>query len=143
MECIKKIVCIVMVICMLSCVISATDENIYIYEYSDQNLTIEFSQNTILSADIRQIIADSIAYDTPIPQIYSMCWLLGHDLYIEGVSAVYHKRSEYDPRCQLEIYDVEKCENCDYVYARLVDSRYISCCPPDASAVSIDDSHTH
>lgn len=143
MKYIKKIICVVMIICTLSFVVFAAGEEVYIYEYSAQNLTVEFDQDTAFSSDIRQVIADSIAWKTPIPQTYSLCWLLGHDLYIETVSATYHKVSEYSPRCQIEIYDVEKCENCDYTYARLVSSRYISCCPPDASAVSIDDSHTH
>ena len=38
-----------------------------------------------------------------------------------------------------QVYDVEKCENCDYVYARLVSSKYIVCCPPETSIVSLDD----
>ena len=139
----KKILSIVILVSVLSFMVSAADKNTNVYEYYEQNLSVEFIENSAFSQDIRQMIADSIAYNTPIPQTYSLCWLLGHDLYIEGVSAVYHKQSEYDPRCQFELYDVEKCRNCDYVYARLVSSQYISCCPPDASAVNIDDSHTH
>lgn len=130
-------------ICVLSFVVSAMDESTYTYEYSELDLTVEFDETSVFSNDERQMIADSIAYDAPIQQTYSWCWLLGHDLYVETVSALYHKKSEYDPRCQLEVYDVERCENCDYIYARLVGSRYVSCCPPATSAVSIDDSHTH
>ncbi len=134
----KKLLCVLMLICTFSSVVSAVDENTYIFEYAEQNLTIEFVENSVFSYEIREMIADSIAYNTPIPQTYSLCWLLGHDFYVEMVSATYHKKSEYDPRCQFELYDVTKCSNCDYVSARLVSSSYISCCPPDASAVSLD-----
>ena len=132
-----------MVICTLSLAVSAENESAYIYEYPELDLTIEFSKDYFLSQDARQMIADSIAFDTPITQTYSLCWLLGHDFYVETVSALYHKRSEYDPLCQLEVYDVEKCTKCDHLYPTLVTSKYVSCCPPEASAVSIDDSHTH
>ena len=139
----KKLLCIFMVVCTLSLVVSATNESTYIYEYPELDLTIEFSEDSAFSQVDRQIIADSIAFETPISQTYSLCWLVGHDFYVETVSALYHKKSEYSPRCQLEVYDVEKCTKCDHLYPTLVSSRYISCCPPDASAVSIDDSHTH
>jgi len=140
----KKLLCIiVMLLSVLTCAVVATDANTYVYEYPELNLSVTFIENTSFSQEVRQKIADSIAYDTPVSQTYSLCWLLGHDLYVEGVSVVYHKRAEHDPRCQWEFYDVEKCENCDYAYPRLVSSQYISCCPPEASAVSIDDSHTH
>ena len=134
-----KIVCVILTICALSFVVSATSENSYVYEYPEYDLTIEFANDSSFSQDDRQMIADSIAYNVPVPQRYSLCWLLGHDLYIETVGAIYHKKSEYDPRCQMELNNVEKCENCDYVYARLADSRYISCCPPAISIVSLDD----
>lgn len=140
---VKRIFFVVILMCVLTFVVSASNENVYVYEYPEQFLTVEFVEDSVFSSDIRQIIADSIAYDTSIPQTYSLCWLLGHDFYVEMVSAVYHKKSVYDPRCQLELYDITKCRNCDYLYATLVDSRYIPCCPPDTSIVSIDDSHTH
>jgi len=139
MNYIKKLLYVGIFICMLSFVVSAADENTYSYEYPAQNLTVEFAEDTTLSPNIRQTIADSIAYNTPVPQTYSLCWLLGHDYYIHTVSATYHEKSEYDPRCLLEIYDVKKCNNCDYANPTLVTSRYISCCPPEASAISLDD----
>ena len=135
----KKLFIFVILICVLSFVVSATDVNPYIYEYFEQNLTIEFAENTTFSQNDRQRIADAIAYGDSMSQTYSLCWLLGHDEYVETVSAVYHKSSEYDQRCQLEIYDVTKCTNCDYVSPILIDSRYIPCCPPDTSIVSLDD----
>ncbi len=134
----KKLILSIILICVLTLAISASNEDANIYEYPEQNLKVEFAETSVLSHDERQMIADSIAYDMPISQTYSLCWLLGHDFYVEMVSATYHKRSEYDPRCQFELYDVEKCRNCDHVYPTLVSSSYISCCPPDASAVSLD-----
>ncbi|MBQ7931785.1 MAG: hypothetical protein IJ334_12305, partial [Clostridia bacterium] len=115
----KKIFFAIMFMCVLSLsvVISAADESTYIYEYSELNLSVEFAETSVLSHDERQRVADSIANNVPMQQTYSLCWLLGHDIYHETVSALYHEKSEHDPRCQLEIYDVEKCENCDYVYA--------------------------
>lgn len=140
---IKKVFIVGILICILSFMVSATDENTYIYEYAEQNLTVEFIENSAFSEDARQIIADSIAYDTPVPQTYSLCWLLGHDYYVEVVSATYHKKSVYAPRCLIEFYDVTQCRKCDYIYPVFTGSQYIHCCPPEASAVSIDDSHTH
>ena len=139
----RKLFCIFFILISLSLAINATDDISYIYNYPEQNITIEFQSDTSFTEDTRLMIADVIINDTPLAQTYSLCWLVGHDITVERVSAIYHKRSEYAPRCQWEIYDVEKCSNCDYTYARLIDSCYISCCPPDASAVSIDDSHTH
>ena len=139
----KKILLSIILICVLSFVVSATSENSYVYEYPEQNITVMFTETSVLTHDERQMIADSIVYNIHVPQTYSLCWLLGHKLYTETVSLVYHEKATYDPRCQLEVYDVEKCENCDYAYPILVSSSYISCCPPDASAVSIDGSHTH
>lgn len=133
-----KLSCITLLIITLSLVISATDNSTYIYDYPEQKVTVEFSDNTDFPDNIRQIIADSIVYDIPLSQTYSLCWLIGHDTTVETVSAIYHERSEYDPRCQWEIYDVTSCTNCDYVYPVLVSSKYISCCPPEASAVSLD-----
>ena len=134
----NKMFYIITLMLALSFVVSATGGASYIYEYPEENITVEFAEDSSFTHDIRQMIADSIVYDIPIAQTYSLCWLLGHDFYTESVSALYHKKSEYDPRCQYELYDVTKCTNCDYVYAVLSDSRYISCCPPEASAVSLD-----
>lgn len=122
----------------LALIVSAETNETYIFEYPEHNITIEFSDTSLLSNNARQIIADSIVSGSPIPQAYSLCWLLGHDTVLDKVTAVYHKKSVYDPRCQLEIYDVTSCTNCDYVYPDLVSSTYISCCPPEASAVSLD-----
>jgi len=135
-------------ICVFSLILSfflvpitvvATEHQYIIYEYPDEDATVYFSENTTFDECERKNIADSIVYDTPMGHTYSLCWLLGHDLYVETLAIVYHERSEYDPRCQLETYDIEKCNNCDYAYPRLISSCYISCCPPDASAVSLDD----
>lgn len=134
----KKLSCIVILLFTLSLVISATNENTYTYDYPELEITVHFSNDSIIPENLRKTIANSIAYDTPLSQTYSLCWLLGHDTTIDTVSAIYHKRSEYDPRCQLEIYHVTVCSKCDYVSPALVSSSYISCCPPEASAVSLD-----
>jgi len=134
----KRFVCMALLILTLSLLVSATDINTYIFDYSLEEITIIFSEETSFSEDKRKAVADSIVYDIPISQTYSLCWLLGHDTVTETVTAVYHKKSVYDPRCQLEIYDITSCTNCDYVYPRLVNSTYISCCPPDSSAISLD-----
>ena len=138
-----KVFCAIFCIIILVLTISAVENEQYVFIYPELDIKIEFSDDTTLTTDHRKNIADHIVYNTPISQTYSLCWLIGHDITTETVTATYHKRAEYDPRCQLEIYHVEKCSNCDYVYPRLANSLYISCCPPEASAVSIDDSHTH
>ena len=121
-----KLFCTFIVVLSLGLVINAADDISYVYNYPAQDITVEFQSDTSFSENTRQIIADAIVYDIPFAQTYSLCWLIGHDITVERVSAIYHKRSVDDPRCQWEIYDVEECSNCDYTYARLVDSRYIS-----------------
>jgi len=139
MNCVKKIIYFTILMFVLSFIVSATDTDTYIYEYSEQGITVIFEEETCFPSDIREIIADQIVYGTPSSQVYSLCWLVGHDLYNDAVGIIYHKRSEYDPRCQYEQYNVEKCTKCDYAYPRLVSSFYISCCPPETSIVSLDD----
>lgn len=135
---IRKLSCILLLTVTLPTIISAASETTYIYEYPEQNTTIEFSDSSLLASSTRQTIADSIVYSLPLSQTYSLCWLVGHDTITETITATYHKRSQYEPRCQLEIYHVTSCTNCDYANPVLVSSKYISCCPPEASAVSLD-----
>ena len=138
MKNVKILLCSIIFIFTCSLIAYANNDDVYIYEYPEFNLSIEFPADTTLSSTTRQMIADSIAYDIPLSQTYSWCWLLGHDTTTKTISAIYHKRSEYDPRCQVELYDVTSCSNCDYVSPVLISSSYISCCPPEASAISLD-----
>jgi len=139
MKYLYKFLCSTLLVFALVLNIFATESEQYLYVYSDIDVTVEFSEDTLLTNENRVRIADHIVYNTPLSQTYSFCWLLGHDITVDTVTAIYHKKSEYAPRCQLEVYHVDVCSNCDYTYARLVSSSYISCCPPDASAVSLDD----
>lgn len=129
---------IILFVSIFTLLVSADTNETYIFEYPAQNITVEFSDTSFLSEEVRQLIADSLVHGTPIPQTYSLCWLLGHDTITETISVVYHERSIYDPRCQLELYDVTSCYNCDYISPVLISSCYISCCPPETSAVSLD-----
>lgn len=57
-----------------------------------------------------------------------MCTLFGHKLESAVITTITHKKRATDPRCLRESYDTEACTRCDYTYAELITSKYISCC---------------
>ena len=111
--------------------VSASELNGTAIEYPNEMITIQFEENTSLSAERMQMIADSFVYGTPIPQTYALCWLTGHDKVTETMTVTQHKADQYDPRCILEIYLITTCTKCDYYSEEFDSSGYISCCPED------------
>lgn len=103
--------------------------------YENEETTVIFSTDSILSTDKKQIIADKLVYgnDTAENNVstYSWCWLTGHDLVSEIVTVVTHKVRTTVPRCDKKTYEVESCTKCDHVQETLVSSVKYTCCPVD------------
>ena len=103
--------------------------------YQEEDLTVIFEENSTLSSEQKQFIADKIVSGESIIDdgisIYSLCWLTGHDIVSESVSVVEHKLSETDPRCKKNTYIVDTCSKCDYLEYTLFSSSWILCCPEE------------
>ena len=124
------ILCSVLSLSFSANVISETE----IY-YQEENLTVIFEENSVLSSEQKQFIADTIVSGEPIIDdgisTYAWCWLTGHDLVYEGVTVIEHKVSPSNPRCKENIYDVESCTKCDHMEYTLVYSGMTLCCPEE------------
>lgn len=126
-----KFLSFILVMLCLTLAVAASELNGSTIVYPDEGITVQFEENSSLSAEMKQAIADSIVFDTSIPQTYSLCWLTGHNTTTETMTVTYHKVDEYDPRCILDIYHITTCSKCDYYVEELSSSGYISCCPED------------
>lgn len=126
-----KLISVVMIILCFTLGVSASGESELIINYPENHITIQFEDDTAFSEEERQMIADRIAFNTPIIQSRAWCWLTGHDKTTETVTVTQHKALQYDPRCLLEVYLVTTCSKCDYYEQELQNSCYITCCPAD------------
>lgn len=126
-----KFLSFILVMLCFTLAIAASELNGPTVVYPDAGITVQFDKGTSLSSEKRQAIADSIVLGTPIPQMYSLCWLTGHRTVTETMTVTHHKVDTYDPRCLLEIYLITTCSKCDYYVEEFDSSGYISCCPED------------
>ena len=130
-------------LCLLLFAIATTifaDESIQlVYNYTDFDITVVFSNALNTSQERHQEIANEIAGVT-LPMIADpnmdspnniICTLFGHNLSATTVSATHHKVRQYSPRCLVELYDVTVCSRCNYAETEFVSSSYIFCCPED------------
>ena len=101
--------------------------------YQEDDVTVIFDTESVLSADQKQFIADKIVSGEPIVDdgvaTYSWCWITGHDIVSELVYAVEHKYSPTVPRCKKETYNVESCTKCDHMDYTLISTIMLVCCP--------------
>jgi len=120
--------------------IYADDYNPLVYQYTDPDITVEFTEPLDVSIEHQREIADKIAgftsatssspNTTPVNNI--ICTLFGHDIAPEvSVTATHHKVNKYNPRCLMELYHVTYCKRCDYTVEELVNDFFIFCCPED------------
>ena len=111
-----------------------------VYQYTDPEVTVVFSESLDMSAERQQSIADEIAgvVTTSLtePGVVSpdnlICTLFGHKLSDPvTVTATHHKVRSTEPRCRMDVYHVTYCTRCDYTNSELVASNFIFCCPED------------
>lgn len=135
-----KYLSIAILACFLMLSVYADGLNPLVYQYTDPEVTVVFSEPLDVSPERQQSIADAIAGVELIslsePGISSpenlICTLFGHNLTGPvAVSATHHKVNSFEPRCLLEIYHVTYCTRCDYTDAEFITDTYIFCCPED------------
>jgi len=138
MKKIKTIVLVCVTIC-LALTVYADEFNPLVFQYSNPEVTVVFSEALNVSAERHQEIAYEIAgvpkstiVDTNVMTPDNIiCTLFGHDLSTTTVTATHHKVRVYSPRCLVELYHVTACSRCSYTDPVLVNSFHMVCCPED------------
>ena len=105
-----------------------------VFEFSDEGKIVTFSENSTLSEEEQQTVAEYLVYGAPEDDgasTYAWCWLTGHNYTYDVVSVITHKKSAYSPRCLEETYNIETCTKCDHYSQELLTTVYIVCCPVD------------
>ena len=126
-----KFVSAILALLCFTLAVSASGESSLTIVYPEQEITVEFAEDTAFSAEKRQMIADHIALNTPVIQSRAWCWLTGHDKTTETVIAIQHKAEATNPRCLRKVYLVTTCSKCDFYEEELYNTNYITCCPED------------
>jgi len=126
----KKIVLIFLAaICATSfCThISASNENPSII--SIDSVDILFSENSTLSYEEKQIIAEALLIDSPDAQAYNLlCNLFGHKNTTENVTTLTHCARATAPRCLEEEWQVTSCSRCGNTETTRIAYGYKNCC---------------
>ncbi len=126
---------IIPVLCMILAVnIAASSSGNGVYEFADKNIVVTFEENSTLTAEEQQIVAERLVYGAPEDDgasTYAWCWLTGHDYKYDVVSIIYHEARPESPRCLQDTYDVETCTKCDHLQEELLTRVYILCCPEE------------
>jgi len=103
--------------------------------YQEEDITVIFDSESVLSDEQKQFLADKIISGETISDdgvsTYAWCWLTGHDIVNEVVSVIEHKVSATNPRCKKETYDVESCTKCDHMDYTLISTVMLLCCPEE------------
>lgn len=113
----------------------AASSNNYTYDVNGDVVEVSFENNSSFTEDQKQNIVNMLVYGegsgSTVQSRGIWCTLFGHDLTTESVTVVHHKKKTTSPRCYKELYSVDSCSNCDYVYEELVSGVYIVCCAED------------
>lgn len=135
MKIIRITLCVLLCAGMLVNINGADSDNVVIFEYENDNMTVIFDQTEFDDAELCKIIADYLVYGAGeydiTPTSISWCWLFGHDITTSTVTTITHKVRSTSPRCLREIHNVDTCSKCDYLDDEVVSSVYIVCHPND------------
>lgn len=136
MKSIRYLCFLVVLLIMMICPASADERDQIIYDYPLQDITVAFEANTSFSTSTQQAIADSFAGIAMLDSgTYApnniLCILFGHNTSVSTVTVTYHRVAAHEPRCRIELYDVEACSRCDYTVDTYITSNYIYCHPED------------
>jgi len=132
--------CILLILINAFIIVADADElKPLIYQFTNPEVTVEFSEPLEVSTERQQEIAEELAgvtqtginLDVPSPNNI-ICTLFGHDLAPQStVTVTHHKDRQHSPRCLMEIYHVTYCKRCNYTVEELHNSFHIICCPED------------
>jgi hypothetical protein len=135
-----RLILTIFVLSILIFTVNADELNSLIYQYTNPEVTVSFSEFLQVSPERQQEIADELAGrvsyspQNPLPESPNniICTLFGHDIAPQSsVTVTHHKVDKYNPRCRMEVYHVTYCKRCDYTVSELVNDFYIVCCPED------------
>lgn len=99
--------------------------------YTIDSTTIEFSEDSSLTAEEKATIAELVAHGSDVSSATTynvMCNLFGHKTTTESFTVIKHCVSATAPRCLKSLQDVTTCSRCDYVSTDVISSYYIFCC---------------
>ena len=135
-----KLILAIFILSLLIYTVNADEPYSLIYQYTNPEVTVSFSESLQVSPERQQEIADELAGiasnipHNPLPESPNniICTLFGHDIAPQSsVTVTHHKVDKYNPRCLMEVYHVTYCKRCDYTVAEMVNDFYIVCCPED------------
>ena len=120
------------IILTMSLFINVSAQEISGITYDYGNITVIFNNDSSLSAEQQEHIANTLINGNNNISTYNlMCTLFGHNYdQTEGVTTVTHEASDTSPRCYKEYFLVHICSRCqeDGQIERL-GGEYIFCCP--------------
>ena len=124
----KKIISFLLcAIIACTCSLSAFAKNETINS-SEEKEVIEFIYEEEISEELKAKIENHLLNGGEQNTRGLGCVLFGHDLITTTTIKITHKAKTSTPRCLEEVYEVQTCEDCDYVKSTLLDSTYIYCC---------------
>ena len=132
-----KVLLLIASILIFSVVVCADELTSLVYQYSNPEATVTFSEYLDIPSERYQKIADDLIGITSMEPLEPeqpngiICTLFGHNLTTTTVTVTHHKVRQYTPRCLMEVYHVSTCSRCDYYTQEMVNSFHISCCPED------------
>ena len=95
------------------------------------NVDVEFSQNSLLTNEQKQNVAEKLVLGNDYKAIESYgltCTLFGHKYTTETAITVTHCVSSTAPRCLQQHWNIAVCSRCDNTEQTLVSQAYIHCC---------------
>ena len=99
---------------------------------SIKNVDIIFDEDSMLSADEKQIVAEHLVNGQADAQTYGLiCNLFGHKNTTEIVTTITHEVSSSAPRCLEEQWELTICSRCENTEETRIAFYYIYCCPED------------
>lgn len=129
----KKLTAFILIFALLfsfSTSIYATDGNLYTYTYIEGNMEIEIQYSDLSEDQLLRIVSlfindneynDSSSYGLT-------CTLFGHDITTTATNVTNHYVYESYPYCELNQYNVDICERCDYSKTTLINVDRVGCC---------------
>lgn len=100
--------------------------------YQIENVTIIFDEDSQLSVDQQERIAQLLVNsEYGFSQANIICDIFGHKNTMEGVTTITHKVSASSPRCLQELFTITTCSRCNESTVERNGACYISCCPED------------
>ena len=129
-----RLLIIPVLIVMLSVNVLALTAGNGVYEFPDEQKVVTFEDNSALTEEQQQMVAERLVYGAPEDDgasTYAWCWLTGHDYTYDMVAVITHKVYPDSPRCYEETYNIETCTKCDHFSEEYLGGVYVVCCPEE------------